>query len=69
MIGFVIFTSNKVCCCGKAMTEQIQIADVKRMMMITENTNVSELNPQLYVFGIISGIGMVTLSKEDKVGP
>jgi len=41
--GFVIFTPSEVCCCGKALTEKIQIDDAKRIIIVTENTNFSDM--------------------------
>jgi hypothetical protein len=31
LAGSVIFTPSDVCCCGKALTEEMQIVDVKRL--------------------------------------
>jgi hypothetical protein len=43
LAGFVIFTPVDVCSWGKALTEEIQIVDAKRIMMITANRNLSGL--------------------------
>jgi hypothetical protein len=43
LAGSVIFTPSDLCCCGKALTEEIQLVDAKRIMTVTENTNLSDL--------------------------
>jgi DNA-binding beta-propeller fold protein YncE len=38
----MIYVTSDVCCCCKALTEEIQIVDAKRIM-IRDNTNLSYL--------------------------
>ena len=39
LAGFVIFTPSDVSSCGSALTEEIQMVDAKRIMIIANNTN------------------------------
>jgi hypothetical protein len=41
LTGSVIFTPSDVCCWVKALTEEIEIVDTKRIM-VAENINLSE---------------------------